>query len=622
MNPNPMSRLFGTHAESLAVRPGPGLTLFDADRGELGFAPEGEPAIAGRTGRWRYRERGGGMAFDCTVERLSDFDVGIYRATVCNEGSAARELSFFQVRLDFDAGDAGWSLTTCSGGFMMDLYPCTAYDIRRLHFLEDSYHAIMSDAGGQSSNAYLPILMVTRKSQGDRRGFWYGMEWSGEWYLSADLRRAENRFRCDAGVPVRRLRLDPGEELAFPALYVGAFTGDDADGTNHLRRYLWQRHQPDYLGKRPLPRVSYDHWFGIGNVVNETALRPQVDRAAEIGVETWVHDAGWFGDFGGDVGNWNAAVASKYPNGLEPLARYTREKGMDFGLWFEPERAMRGTWAQREHPELFWVDPRGGDTFHVNLARRDAQDWVIALLGGWIERLDLRWSRYDYNIQPAPYWRAADPTGKVQFAYVAGLYRVLDELRRRYPQWMIENCASGGRRIDLGTLARSHTHWFSDHTRNPHVCRWMQLRAARFLPGNCPNSSVAIWQGARGPADIDEAVTSRMMGKLSFDGDIASLSAAAAARCRHWIEVYKRCRHLVVQSFRQLSPIPREPEEWDVACFAAEDGSEGLLGAFTVGTPSSDWTFAPPAGRYTDLATGKTVAKPAGRGLWRWQREA
>ncbi len=618
MNPNPMTWLFNEHTEPLAVRPIPGLTLLDTDGRELAFVEEGTPRIAGHTGCWRYREREGGLAFECTVEQVPEFGVGIYRATVHNHGKVARELSYFQVRLDFDDADAGWSLTSCGGGVAVDLYPTPAYEIVRRHFLDDAHHAIRSDAGGQSSNAYLPILLVNREKNGERRGFWYGMEWSGEWYLCAVLRRSEKLFRCDAGIPVRRLRLEPGEELAFPALHVGAFTGDETAGGNHLRRYLWQRHQPDYLGQRPLPRVSYDHWFGIDNGVGESVLRPQVDRAADIGVEMWVHDAGWFGDFAGDVGNWNAVASRKYPNGLAPLADYVRAKGMDFGLWFEPERAFRGTWAQREHPELFWADPRGGDEFHLNLARRDAQDWVIALLAGWIERLDLRWSRYDYNICPAPYWQAADPTGKIQFAYVAGLYRVYDELRRRYPQWMIENCASGGRRIDLGTLARSHTHWFSDHTRNPHICRWMQLRSARFLPGNCPNSSVAIWKGAGDPADLDMAVTSRMMGKLAFDGDIASLSSAATARCRHWVEVYKRHRHLLVQDFRQLSPIPIEPDQWDVAAFDACDGSEGLVAAFTAGAGAGAWPVQAPTRTYTNLATGKTTRLPAGVGLWHW----
>jgi alpha-galactosidase len=620
MHPNPMMFLFGKHASALLVRPIPGLTLLDTERGELNFDVQGEPGITGNTARWRYRERDGGLAFDCAVERFPAFDVGIYRATVRNEGTAARELVFFQVRMDFDAAEADWSLTTCAGGFMMDLYPSTAFAIRRLHFLEDAYHAVMSDAGGQSSNAYLPILMVSRAAGGDRRGFWYGMEWSGEWYLSADLRRGQNRFRCDAGVPVRRLRLEPGEELAFPALHVGVFTGDDAAGTNHLRRYLWEKHQPDYLGQRPLPRVSYDHWFGLANPVNDAVLRPQVDRAAAIGVETWVHDAAWFGDFDKDVGDWDRASAAKYPNGLEALARYVRENGMDFGLWFEPERAKAGAWAVREHPELFWADPHGGDAFHLNLARRDAQDWVIELLSRWIERLDIRWSRYDYNITPGPYWHAADPTGKIQFAYVAGLYRVYEELRRRHPQWMIENCASGGRRIDLGTLGRSHTHWFSDHTVNPHVCRWMQLRAARFLPGNCTNSSVAIRKGAGDPSDIDVAVSSRMMGKLSFDGDIACLSPAATNRCRHWVDVYKKHRHLLVQDFHQLTPVPADLDQWDVASFGTPDGNEGLLGAFVVNTPADNWNVNLPTGSYTDLATGQQVARPTGRGLWHWKK--
>ncbi len=119
----------------------------------------------------------------------------------------------------------------------------------------------------------------------------------------------------------------------------------------------------------------------------------------------------------------------------------------------------------------------------------------------------------------------------------------------------------------------------------------MQLRAQRFLPGNNFNSGighlgpggevaghgVAFGVGGISPREIDLAFLSRITGKLSIDGDIARLDAAAVERYRHWIAVHKQIRHLVVQDFHQLLPVPVAPGDWDAAQWSAYDGSEGLI---------------------------------------------
>ncbi|MBI4026398.1 MAG: alpha-galactosidase [Verrucomicrobia bacterium] len=608
MNSYPIPFLFGKAASQFGARPIPGLTLIDGTH-ELSY----QMIHFGGDGQWRFREVGGAMELTIRVERLEAHGAAKFRATVCNTDDRARIFDFFQTRLDFDLGDERWRVKVAGGGQAIGTYPTPAYDIREYNFLGEGCLVIGTDPNGRSSDKDLPLMIVTRGAGENARGFWWGMEWSGEWFMTASVQQKDRLFRVDAGLPVQRLRIEPGEELTFPTVHVGVFQGDMADGANALRRYIYQHLQPEYLGERPYPRVSYDHWFGLHNAVNCGVLKPQIDRAAEIGIEMWVFDAGWFGEFPREVGNWNATDPKKFPNGLESLADDVHARGMQMGLWFECEHAFPDTWAVKEYPELFWPSPIGDHQYHLNLARRDAQDWLIELISNWIKRLGLRWSRWDYNVNPGPYWRAQDLTGKIQLGYVQGLYRVLDELRRRHPEWMIENCASGGRRIDLGTIARSHTHWFSDYTHGPYTCRWMQLRAQQFLPGNCPNSSFAVPKGAGDPSNIDHEVLSRATGKLSFDGDIASLSRQATQRCRHWVLAYKKFRHLLVQDFWQRSPIPRTTDDWDVVQFSAYDGSEGLLAAYRIeGHPSWRGALArsAPSGCYqfTDLASGESRA--------------
>jgi alpha-galactosidase len=130
-------------------------------------------------------------------------------------------------------------------------------------------------------------------------------------------------------------------------------------------------------------------------------------------------------------------------------------------------------------------------------------------------------------------------------------------------------------------IRRAHTSWFSDHTEFPAVCRHMQARANRFLPGNLLNSSVAVKRGQGDRGFDDTAILSRMLGKLSCDGDIASGSPDWTRRVRYWTDVFKSIRHLLVQDFHQLTPAPTTADDWDVMSFNAYDGGEAVLYAFS-----------------------------------------
>ena len=473
-----------------------------------------------------------------------------------------------------------WRVICANGGTTEHFYPPTAY--RTIDVLGAWGRRFESDEAGLSSNLHLPLLVMLAGPEPDAEGFFCGLEWSGEWHMDCDVLEGENGFLA-AGPKVRGLQLDPGEELELPPAHLGFFRGGTDAATNALRRYLYDNVCPPYDGKPTLPRVSYDHWFGIGNCYDIELMKKQADRAAELGVEMFVVDAAWFpGDFPEGVGNWHGVDEEKFPDGLEPLADYVRAHAMVFGLWFEPERAVAGTSAVEQHPEMFVEAASWGGrlNYHMNLARTDAQDFLIETVGGWIERLDLCWSRWDYNIEPHVPWEKLDPTGKIQFAYMDGLYRVLDTLMREHPRWMVEGCASGGRRIDIGTMKRAHTFWFSDQTLNPYLCRYMQARANRFLPGHLCNSSVAVGRD-RGDAGFnDTAVLSRMLGKLAFDGDIASWSPDMTKRMAALANEFKQIRHLLVQDFYQLLAMPASVDDWDAVEFVSYDGADAALFAF------------------------------------------
>lgn len=153
-----------------------------------------------------------------------------------------------------------------------------------------------------------------------------------------------------------------------------------------------------------------------------------------------------------------------YPNGLKPVGDAIKEMGLGFVLWIEPERAIKDTLFVREHPEWFF-DPEG-DTYLFKLglpeARKALTDFVVNIL----KECSVAFYRQDFNFDPGPYWEKADApdrVGMTEIRHIEGLYAYWDELRERIPGLMIDNCASGGRRIDLETISRSIPLWRSDY---------------------------------------------------------------------------------------------------------------------------------------------------------------
>jgi alpha-galactosidase len=183
-----------------------------------------------------------------------------------------------------------------------------------------------------------------------------------------------------------------------------------------------------------------------------------------MGIEAYWLDAGWFeGGWPNGVGNW-VPDKKKFPRGLKVLGDAARKNGIGFVLWLEPERVDPASRIANEHPE--WVLHADGQRDGLfNLGDPEARVWLTDYLSRCISEWGVTILRQDFNIEPLPFWRAADAPGRqgiTEIRYIEGLYALWDELRQRHPNLDIDNCASGGRRIDLETMSRSFPLWRSD----------------------------------------------------------------------------------------------------------------------------------------------------------------
>ncbi len=347
--------------------------------------------------------------------------------------------------------------------------------------------------GGRSCNSVAPFFNLI----GADAGLILSIGWTGQW--EAAFRRAPDgsSVRVSAGQQATHLMLHPGEEIRTPRIALLFWQGDAQDGHNMQRRFVLAHHSPRPNGE--LLRGPICSFFWGGMTTDQMLERIELYKRERLDYDfTWV-DAGWYGppdsispdEFTGDwarhVGNWSINPAA-HPDGLRPVADAAKAAGMDFLVWFEPERAINGTPLSKEHPDWFLGDKSAdGSTLLLNLGDPAACDWLIDYMGKFITEQGVSFYRQDFNMDPLGFWRANDAPdrqGITEIRHVEGLYRFWDALLERHPNLTIDNCASGGRRIDLETISRSIPLWRSDWQ-----CGWVN----EPTPGQTHLMGLSMW---------------------------------------------------------------------------------------------------------------------------------
>jgi len=275
------------------------------------------------------------------------------------------------------------------------------------------------------------------------------------------------------------LTLHPGEKIRTPRILILPWKGDRLVAHNRFRRLMLFEYVPQQNG-RPLPvpiaLQCFDRYVSKLPDWGTEAMQLRVAKAAyNAGCDAHWLDAAWFeGGFPNGVGNW-FCPPQRFPNGLKPISEACHQLGLKFIVWFEPERVATGTQIAREHPEFVFGGEKGG---LFKLGDPAARRWLADLLSRRITEFGIDIYRNDFNIDPLSFWRQADAPdrqGFTEIRYVEGHYQLWDELLAGHPGISIDNCASGGRRIDLETCRRSVPLWHSDTCCSPGHADWNQI---------------------------------------------------------------------------------------------------------------------------------------------------
>ena len=445
-----------------------------------------------------------------------------------------------------------------------------------------------------------PMTVLENRATGET--FIMQLGFSGGYSFEFDLCADYSDRDCDARLsyavkldgPAPMLNLAAGEEFETPRVHLGVLFGGLDEAVNemhlHLRRSVLC-HPAD--GKYCWVEVGVGPEFDM----SRESTMEAIDNAAQLGVELFFIDAGWYvppekegSEWWQRVGDWHYDK-DRYPNGLSEMRDYVYSKGMKFGLWMDVERMGPMSKVYQEHPEWLARTYEGGieKGTVINMANDEAAAWVESEIARVIEENGCDMFRLDYNVGwPGATLTRSQRNGSMEnniLRYYDNVYAMYGRLRKRFPNVVFENCAGGGGRTDVGMVANFNHTWVTD---------W-QIAPRSFSITNGMTMALP-------PERVDRLIggqTSFLAGSLDFQMRLlmfvrptvsianpngAPLNTDQLEFMRHCLDLYKNFVRPFLPEAKVYHHTPEcfisEPSGMGVLETSAKDASRGMLGVF------------------------------------------
>jgi alpha-galactosidase len=536
-------------------------------------AASAEDGHAGKRTVDRWTDPATGLQVTCESVRYTDFPAVEWMLYFENTGEKDTPIlaDIQAINLAFHAplsGNPTYRLHHTKGA------PSNPTDFEPAVLPVDGKHArTLGAGGGRSSNRDFPFFRIDT----GEAAVIVAVGWSGQW--QAKLVSDDKSLHLTAGMEKTHFLLHPGEKVRSPRILILYWDGHADESLAQFRQLVYKHYAAKLAGQVPEPILFCNTCFTRGggwlnecNAANQISL---IHAYAPLGLQALLTDAGWFeGGWPAGAGNWNPRKDA-YPDGMAPVAAAAKDKDMIYGLWFEPERVVGGTTLHREHPD--WVLGRGNPnegTFLADFGRPEVQEYFFNIVKGFMALPGFRFYRQDFNMDPLPYWRhndAPDRQGITEIKYIQGLYAYWDRIAATWPDSMREECASGGRRIDLETVMRMHLHQKTDYWFDNEVDQASLWALSQYLPNN-------VFVAHLNRMD-DYSFHSTLASSLCM-GWIADAADFDLARGKKLLDRYREVRPLLTGAWYPLLPYSRAKDGWIASQYHRADLGAGMILAF------------------------------------------
>ncbi|MEJ8741286.1 alpha-galactosidase [Phocaeicola sp. HCN-6420] len=319
--------------------------------------------------------------------------------------------------------------------------------------------------------------------------------------------------------------------------------------------------------------ILLNSWEGVYFDINQQGMDQMMGDIASMGGELFVMDDGWFGDKyprkndSSSLGDW-VVDKNKLPEGIEGLIRDAKKHGIKFGIWIEPEMANTTSELYEKHPE--WIlkapqrDPvlgRGGTQVVLDLANPEVQDFVFKVVDDLMtQHPDLAYIKWDANMPIMNHgsnYLTADNQSHMYIEYHRGFEKVCQRIRAKYPDLIIQACASGGGRANYGYLPYFDEFWVSDNT-DALQRVYMQWGTSYFFPAIAMASHISAAPNHQTfrTIPLKYRIDVAMSGRLGMEIQPKNMTDEEKDLCRKAIADYKKIRPIVQLGdiYRLVSP--------------------------------------------------------------------
>lgn len=517
--------------------------------------------------------------------------------TLINNGSLAVTINKL-MSFSLDLPSSYFDIVTLDGAWIKESHA------NRKPVTEGIY--VNSSTVGASSNRHNPAFMLVGKGAAESHGNVYGFNliYSGNHY-SAIEGSAFGTTRVMSGINPHCFNwvVNPNNKFEAPQ----AVLTFSSKGINQMAQNMHKFVNSSIVrgvhknADRP---IVINNWEAMMFNFNRNKLISLADKAKQLGIEMFVLDDGWFGARNNDsagLGDW-VVNTKKLPGGLKSLAKSINNRGMKFGLWFEPECVNPDSDLYRTHPDWAIAVPSrtpslGRNQMVLDLTRKDVRDYIVNSVHAILESANIEYVKWDYNRHISDmYSGKLYNQGEFYHKYILGLYEVLDRIfHQLHPNILFESCSSGGNRFDLGMLCYSPQIWTSDDT-DPIERLDIQGGIFNFYPPSCVSAHVSMSPNAQTlrSTPISTRFNVACFGVLGYELDFAELTPDELKQVKAQIQFYKEHRRTFQYGKFEFVPVDNPNQlSWQIS--GNKEIIAGLYQKHTYAAPKRDRLIVPSA---------------------------
>ena len=457
-----------------------------------------------------------------------------------------------------------YTMATFNGGWIAEMRRCdTPVGVSKV---------VNESLTGSSSNRHNPGFLLYEPGATEDAGTVYGFNliYSGNHYAAAQ-QSLQGLTRVMQGINDSNFsrELPPGECFETPEAVL-CHSGKGFGGLSaNMHAFVTDHIIPPHWRGRPRP-VLYNSWEGCTFDFSQRRLLSLANRAKALGCELFVLDDGWFAGRDNDragLGDYTVN-RKKLPEGLEGLSRHLKDRGLSFGLWFEPESVNPDSDLYRAHPDWALTDGfrpvLGRNQLLLDLTKPEVRDYIVENVSRILDSTGISYVKWDMN-------RHSVALGAKAHDFVLGLYDVLRRIFAPRPDILLEGCSSGGNRFDLGMLCFSPQIWASDDT-DPIERLTIQNGISYLYPQSAVGAHVSAAPHAQTLRNtpLNTRGNVAFFGCLGYELDLRTLLPVEIKEIQGQIAFYKRYREVF-----QFGTFRRTELGWQVS-----DGKVTLAGVF------------------------------------------